>query len=293
MVSETAPKSPVSASEFVRRFASYARQAEDEPVMIAQYGRVVLSLVSAPFLETIIKPSSEGNEIDHAKLDIVFDTISTLVTIIDRKSAILRINAAARRYFGIAEKDALHQPFTKLVQGTNGLLVQGAIDRVLATGQAEELVIDSVKYPGRTLRVHVVPFPEGAGVFSDDVTDSTALRKDQSAYASLSHALEGAGIGYGRVNSRGMIAGACATLADMCEAALDRIIGLRLASLFEAKSRWQINDLLEQALVHSRSGVIDAELLSLSSARAVKFSIAPIHDIETGSGAVFIVRDAT
>ncbi|WP_336966193.1 PAS domain-containing protein [Sphingobium aquiterrae] len=290
------PGQVVSATSFVRNFASYARSALGSPVHILNHGQVGLSLIATDlFLRySAARPGSDDEGRMAAKLDIVLDVVPTLVVITDDRGDIVRVNPAARRYLQLSAEAVQGIALSEILSDQSGHLVTRALERVRDTGMAEVFEIDLTEQRVNTFRVTVTRFPGGFAVLADEIAHRLAVRELEAramAYETLIDGLPD--MARGTINIRGMVTAASPALAALVQADESRIVGLRFAALFDAASRSDITDAVETLLTGGRPFAMSADLLGRGARTTpVCVSAAPLVTHDKGSGAIFLLGKA-
>lgn len=286
------PKTVVSATDLVRKFGDYARSALADPVQIAQHGHIRLALVNADLIDKLPNGERTENSRLGARFDILFDAMETMITIVDHNVDIVRVNAAALRYFEVAEDDVGGRPLHTLLSAPEMRTIPAAVLRVVATGQVEDFFVDSRRYSGRTLHVRIMPFPGGAALFGDDITERLTTARDDALRIAHVAALDAAGIGAGSINVRGVIDKAEPALERLTGAPEGKLLNVRLSSLFTVRCRDAVTALIEKSLTYGEGGAIECELLTEQGPVSVCLSMAPVEARRGGGHATFLIRTA-
>lgn len=279
-----------SATDFVRHFGQYAATSLRQPIYITQHGRVNWALVSAELMAKLERAKA-GELSNDARLDIILDSIATLVIQFDETLNISQMNLAARRHFQLSDAEAHTAHLTTLFRSATQKYLIDVCRRVAESGNAETFEIDSDLYPGRTLNVQVVKSPAGVVLTADVVSQTVLVRRTYAAATAASAAADATDIlGRGRINIRGTITSANETLAALARTTLDKITGLRLASLFDQETRNAVRDGVEAMLTTGESFSIDANLLDgTRNNTRVKLGAGVERDAGSISGAAFLV----
>jgi PAS domain-containing protein len=288
------PGQVVSATSFVRNFASYARSALGEPVHILNHGQVGLSLIATDLFMRFSNSPSGGPDDDRmrAKFDIVLDAVPTLVILTDDRGDVFRVNPAARRYLQVSDEETHGKPLSQLLADPRQQLIARALERVRETGIAESFEVDLSEQPAITFRVTVTRFPGGFAVFADEIAQRLAIRELEAralAYETLIDRLPK--LARGTINVRGVVTDASPALAELIQSDESRIVGIRFAGLFDASSRSRITDAVEALLTGGRSFSMPAALLGRGSETMPVFvSAAPLVTHDKGVAAVFMLE---
>jgi hypothetical protein len=251
-----------SATDFVRHFGHYAASSLSKPVYIAQHGRVGWALLSAAEMTRLSAAESETASPD-ARFDIMVDSISTIVFLIDHDFQITRINCAGRRHFQLPEGASGLKDFRELLSINNRDFIGDVCTRVLNSGDSETFVIESARYPGQTLNFQIIPFPSGLAVLAEVGTQAARVRQATSAAAAAELAMDATGsLGRGRIDVRGGITSANNGLAALTNNATDKVVGRHLPTLFEQGSRTSVREAVEEVLNSGRAFSLQVEMLN-------------------------------
>lgn len=279
-----------SATDFVRHFGQHALKSLQQPVYIAQHGRINWALVSANLMSRMTAAETDENARD-ARIDTILDSISAHVTLLDDNLDIVQMNAAARRHFQLSDAASRSANFASLFKSPNGIYIVDACHRVRDSGNPETFELDSSRYPGRTLRFNVMPTRPGIVMTGEVVSQAVQVRRAYAAAAAAASASDITNLlGRGNVNVRGTITSANQTLAALTGSTTEKIIGLRLASLFDQESRDGVRDRIDALLTDGEPFSLDVTLLDGTAKRApVRLGAAVERDGGVISGAAFIV----
>ncbi|MDB5701335.1 MAG: hypothetical protein JWL66_1534 [Sphingomonadales bacterium] len=279
-----------TATNFVRHFGHYAASSLSKPVYIAQHGRVGWALLSAAEMTRLsgadVAPTSQD-----ARFDMLLDSISTIVLLVDTDLGITRMNAAARRHFQLPEVGANPMSLTALLHEYKRTFIAEACSRVLNSGDVETFDLESARYPGRMLHFRLTPFPGGLAMTADVVTQATQSRLVLSAAAASDAAIDATpNLGRGRVDIRGTIIGVNANLISLAQSTGEKITGLKLAALFNQRSRDLVRDAIDDLLGHGNAFSIEAEMLNgVAGPTRVTVGAGAERDGGAITGAAFIV----
>lgn len=278
-----------SATDFVRHFGQHSLRSLQHPVYIAQHGRINWALVSADLMTRMAAAETDDFARD-ARFDMILDSISAHVTLLDDNLDIVVMNAPARRHFQVSESISRTLNFAALIKNPNGIYVLEACKRVRDSGNSETFELDSTRYPGRTLRFHVMPTRPGVVMTAEVVSQAVQVRRAYAAAAAAASAADITNLlGRGSVNVRGTITGANQTLATLAGTTTEKIIGLRLTSLFEQESRDTVRDHIESLLTNGEPFSLDVSLLDGTEKNApVRLGVAVERDGGAICGAAFI-----
>ena len=286
----------VTATNFVRNFAAYARNATTEPIHIFNHGRPAWSLVATEDLVRLVDASSEdqGEGRLKAKLDIVIDTVPTLIIMVDRDLNILRANLAARNFLQLSDDEIRGAALSDLLDEQKQAFVHQAARRVRDTGVIETFEMDSVDAPVRTFQVKIVPSPGGIAIFADEITHALAIRHADGVASALARAVDASPmLARVMVNMRGVIVSVSPGFAALTGIDEARILGLRFSAMFDAKSRGDMADGVEALLSDGQSFTGVANLLTHDARpQPVLVSGSSYSDYNKGIGALFLLQQA-
>jgi PAS domain-containing protein len=279
-----------SATDFVRHFGQYAATSLRQPIYITQHGRVNWALVSADLMAQLERTKA-GELSDDARLDIILDSIATLVIQFDDTLNIAQMNLAARRHFQLSDAEARSVHLSALFRSATQKYLIDVCKRVAESGNAETFEIDSDLYPGRTLNIQIVKSPMGVVLTADVASQTVLVRRTYAAATAAAEAADATDIlGRGRINIRGTITAANETLAKLAQTSIDKISGLRLSSLFDQDTRNAVRDCVETMLTTGEPFSLDANLLDGTHKNTrVKLGAGVERDAGSISGAAFLV----
>jgi PAS domain S-box-containing protein len=111
---------------------------------------------------------------------------------VDRGLAVVAINRAAERHFGVGRQDVLSRGFREAFPVLVGTFHEELLTRAVAAGRAAEATADSFSGPGARLRVRIFPVGDGFGVVFQDVTATERAVVDLAVSEMLRRASEDA-----------------------------------------------------------------------------------------------------
>lgn len=109
---------------------------------------------------------------------------------VDRGLAVVAINRAAERHFGVGRNDVLSRDFREAFPALAGTFHEELLTRAVETGRATEATADSVYRPGARLKVRIFPVGDGFGVVFQDVTATERAMADLAVSEMLRRASE-------------------------------------------------------------------------------------------------------
>jgi PAS domain S-box-containing protein len=89
---------------------------------------------------------------------------------VDRGLAIVAINRAAERHFGVGRQDVLFRGFREAFPALAGTFHEELLTRAVEAGRATEATVDGFYRPGARLKVRIFPVDDGFVVVLQDVT---------------------------------------------------------------------------------------------------------------------------
>lgn len=286
----------VTATNFVRNFATYARNAKFEPIHIVNHGRPAWSLVATEDLARLADSQFDdgGERRIRAKLDIVLDMVPTLIILIDENLHVLRANPAARRFFQFSDEEIRGASLSRILNNPKQDFLLRAVERVCNSGAAETFEMDSVDASIRTFQVKIVPFPGGTALFADEITHALAIRQADALAVAFANVIDASPeLARGIINMRGVIVSASAAFVKLVGTDETRILGVRFAGIFDASSRADISDAVENLLSEGVPFTQAANLLTQNAPSApVIVSATSYRGHDKGEGALFLLRRA-
>ncbi|HVI98439.1 MAG TPA: PAS domain-containing protein [Sphingomonas sp.] len=254
----------VSASQLVRRFGHWQTVANERPVFILHHGSPRWALMSMPLL------SSLADDADHdthaARLaalhDITLDHMRTMMIVLDAELVVTAINAAARAYLSLSDRDAVGRPLAAIVPEPRRALIVDAAARVRDTGIAEAVDFESSLFAHRRLQAQFTPFDRGIALFFEDMSLADDLAAARTSADRLSELCEASGrVATGRLTARGLIEGVAGSLAKMAGVPEDQLRGVRLTSLIDVADRPRVNAAIDAVFERAQRAHIDTILL--------------------------------
>src|SRR3546814_7839311 len=114
-----------------------------------------------------------------------------MMIVLDADLFITGINAAARAYLVVSERDALWRPLDAIMPEARRMLLADAAARVRDTGVGETFDCESGLFANRRLQAQFAPFDRGVALFLDDMSltdDLAAARTSADGLAALCEA---------------------------------------------------------------------------------------------------------
>src|SRR3546814_254262 len=207
-----------SASQLVRRFGHWQNVASELPVFVLHHGNPRWALISIPLLSNL------ADEADHdagdARLaalhDITLDHMRNMMIVLDSDLVITGINAAARAYLSVSERDAVGRPLDAIMPEARRMLLADAAARVRDTGVGETFDFESGLFANRRLQAQFAPFDRGVALFLDDMSLTDDLAAARTSADGLAALCEASGrVATGRLTARGLIEGVPDALATL------------------------------------------------------------------------------
>jgi hypothetical protein len=279
-----------TATDFVRHFGHYAASSRRKPVYIAQHGRVGWALLSAAEMTRLSETGSDTSTFD-ARFDILLDSISTIVVLVDADFRITRMNSAGRRHYEVPHLGSGTVSLLTLLSDNNRHFIGDICSRVLSSGNTETFELESGRYRGRTLHFQIMPFPSGLAILADVVTEAAEGRRVSAAAAAASQAVDAiVSLGRGQLDVRGAIVSLNNNLAELAQSTKEKVMGLRLAALFEQESRTRVRDAIDDLLTNGTAFSMKAAILN-GTATPIQVTLGAGAERERGSisGAAFVL----
>ncbi|HEX7873856.1 MAG TPA: PAS domain-containing protein [Sphingobium sp.] len=251
-------------------------------------------MIATDYLARLSDPrgaASESGE-DKMALSLVLDAIPTQVIMVDRDLRVARINQAARHGLQIHDADIHGTPLGQIVSDMRYRFILRAVERVRDTGISETLEVDTPNSPPRSFHIKIEWFADGLAIFSDETTAQTLVRARHDVadtYETLMDALPG--LARGAINPRAVITASSRALADLVQTDPDRIVGMRLSSLFHTSARTAVADAIE-ALLDDKTPFTMEAMLQADGTQTTPVTLSasanPTHGRE--DGAIFLLQ---
>jgi PAS domain S-box-containing protein len=130
---------------------------------------------------------------------VLLDSLPDAIHVLDRDWRLSFANAAFLRHMGMDRAHVIGASLWDLIPRSRGVRLEQAYAHVMATGQSDSFLHESVHYPDRTMDVRVFPLFDGVAVVLRDVTRRvTAERALATSEEHLRLALNGAEMGHWR-----------------------------------------------------------------------------------------------
>lgn len=243
-----------SATQLVRDFPAVRRMTEHGPVHITAHGRTEAVLISHADFELLATGTGLEDRQAEWKLSLTLESIESQVLIVDDDMVISGVNRAICQVFGMSAEEMVGKRVAELATNPTDLFIVRRMQEVLISGVPEVLVIPSVRRPDRTTRYNLKPWPGGAALFADDVTEREKMRDKAIADQATDCSLEAlGGIGQAHVQSNGTIISSGAGLSKMVGSSANLLAGARLQSLFDPMSRSVVDKALIEKSTEART----------------------------------------
>ncbi|KXU31755.1 hypothetical protein A0J57_17395 [Sphingobium sp. 22B] len=287
------PGQVVTATALIRHFAVHSRQAMGEPIHIMNHGHVGLTLLATDLFQRLAsgRKCSSGPDHPETQLDILLDMIPTQVILTDRDLKLSRINLAARRRFGVSEKQVLGVPLAQMLAGSDSHSLLRALERVRDTGIPEAFEQNAAGPPPLVHRVQAAAFPGGFAVLADEIADRVTLRAQDARIAAYEDLIDRLpGLARGTFNVRAIVTDISPALAELVGTEKSRVVGTRFATLFGASNRGTISDAVEELLTVGKPfGMAAALVGGRPDGQTVWVNAAPLLSADGQAGGVFMM----
>jgi PAS domain S-box-containing protein len=128
---------------------------------------------------------------------VLLDSLPDAIQVLDRNWRITFANEAYARYAGLDSAQAVGVSVWDLIPRDRAGRLEEAYGHVMATGQSDSFLQESILHPGRTLDVRVFPVFDGVAVVLRDVTRRISAERALAVSEDhLQRALNGAGMGH-------------------------------------------------------------------------------------------------
>jgi PAS domain S-box-containing protein len=128
--------------------------------------------------------------------EVLLDSLPDAIHIVDRDWVVTYANEAFLQHMGMSRAQVIGSSLWNLIPRNRGGRLEETYARVLATGQTESFLQESIHYPGRTLDVRVFPAFDSVGIVLRDVSRRVdAERALATSEEHLRRALDGAEMG--------------------------------------------------------------------------------------------------
>jgi len=131
--------------------------------------------------------------------EALLDGLPDAIHVVDHDWRVTYANEAFLRHMGMDKGHVIGSSLWDLIPWSRGDRLREAYVHVMATGQTDTFLHESVHYPDRTMDVRVFPLLDGVGIVLRDVTRRvTAERALATSEEHLRRALNGAEMGHWR-----------------------------------------------------------------------------------------------
>ncbi|HEY4031064.1 MAG TPA: HWE histidine kinase domain-containing protein [Caulobacteraceae bacterium] len=156
-----------------------------------------MTLSRPPLHLAISEPEERPGRGDQAQA--LLDGLPDAIHVVDHDWRLTYANAAFLRHMGMDKDHVIGSSLWDLIPWARGDRLREAHAHVLANGQTDSFLHESVHYPDRTMDVRVFPLLDGVGIVLRDVTRRvTAERALATSEEHLRRALNGAEMGHWR-----------------------------------------------------------------------------------------------
>ena len=130
---------------------------------------------------------------------MLLDSLPDPIHVVDRDWRIILANDAFVRHMRLERADVIGASLWDLIPRSRSARLEDAYAQVVATGQTDSFLHDSIHYPGRTLDIRVFPLFNGVAIVLRDVSRRVAAERAlATSEEHLRRALNGADMGHWR-----------------------------------------------------------------------------------------------
>lgn len=280
----------VSAAEITRNFGYWQQKALTEPLVITYHGRARVMLVSAEEFDR--RPSFTPSSPVSSGLEELLANMQEIFVHYDANLRCVRTNAALERFAGVLERDVLGKTPTE-ISGVPQTILEEIMRRVLRTGEAEALEMESLRFPGRHLSARIIPYLGGVALIAINVTEQEKLRHDALAWTATRRALgQDAAVGWLRLDGRGRVAEASIGFTSLTGLPAEGVTSFRVFDLVVPADRRRLQTAFEDVMQKHSDAHVDIRLMQRNGKeRAVRFAMAPILRDFNALGAMVVLTD--
>ena len=279
--------SKVTAGEIVRAFAKWSDKASQSPVFITRHGRETHALMGISDYRSMCAPDKTGTS------DIAYQEIGDFINegliVIDEQETITYANPYARAWCNFPD-DPTRVPLLQMLPHLEGSPALTQVRRTMATRKPLIADLGSAMVEGHWLNFQTFPVRDKVACLFRDITEDVMSHRLADMKKVMVDAIGlHSEIGYIRINQRGMIERADASVADWMGLSEDRLKGVRLLDLVETSHRDSMSDTLEAVLSQGKSTRCHTVLVpDRDGLMAMDCSIVPLNGAYGAEGAILV-----
>ncbi len=230
---------------------------------------------------------SDAERLD-TKLRITFDTIATMVAVLNPDLTIRRVNRAFCNYLNEQENELVGRDFATVRSSPTLTFVASRAQAVLDTGREETFEIASEVRANRMLAVQMRPWPTGVVMFVNDITDRIENHDRKPRDVALDASLEKIGnVGISYMDARGEIQLASLSLAHAIGIGVEQLAGRSFLNTLVPTDR---TDLADKLRIAKTPFVMPVKLLYKGSeVYAATLSVVPFANMHGTNDFAFSV----
>ena len=236
-----------TSTQLVRDLQSIKDMLLHGPVHITTHGREDFVLVSQKDYRTLDHLKDTNADRLNAKLELVMDSIETLITIMDDNMVVRRVNKAWLSYFDKQADQIVGRSLADQIKTPNDNFIYQRTKNVCETRMEETFEMPSSHMPGRLFRFVIRPWPRGVAMFATDITErnraAERIMRDEAMDQSIKFV---DGVGVAAIDDSGKFVTVTKSLAELVGTTPDAMVGTSLLTLIDPQSRAEV----EQALAN-------------------------------------------
>lgn len=289
------PKVHVTSAELVRQFGNLRHTMGDATVFVTHHGRTTHALLSAAqYQKLTANPQRGAGPDDSALLPTLrefADWVPHGVVSLDTEMTVIMANRVAHAIFDKRDGELVGANLFTAVPALNGSLAQTYIKRAAAGKEVCVADLPSIFRPESWVRLEVYPLARTTTLMFRDITEDMQNHRLADAKRAIVDAITlHGGIGYMRLNVRGQIERADASMCAMVQLPEERLLQIGIADLVPIANRVAFRERLEKVLRGEGPQRVETVLLSNDGTHlAVTAAITDLPGIYGNEGAVVIV----
>ncbi|MCH2488180.1 MAG: PAS domain-containing protein [Erythrobacter sp.] len=278
-------------TEVVRDMPRVRALLDHGPVQITSHKRNEFVMMPQSDYERLTASSAADARGLEDKLELVLESVSSPIMIMDSELRVRRVNKAFLDYFSYTPADVIGHQMAGLAQtaGDNYILI--CTRQVLESGKEKSFEMASSHREGRFFRFTIRPWPGGVALFADDITEqSRATEHIMQELARDQASKEIGGIGSGVVDANGTIRNASLGLAVLLGVRRRLLIGASLYRILSPECREPVERCLQKRGLDTETLEIDY-LASGAALAPAKIVFSPFSSGRFQDCNAFIIQD--